>query len=76
MFYLCHTISNSYAPNYEEKLTLRQGILSIYALCYMFFWRTVKIMTEKIFILHRHNYWTEYFDFLIDDDEQFGIVAS
>jgi hypothetical protein len=30
----------------------------------------------KIFLLHLHQYWTEYLDFLLDDEENFGIVRS
>jgi len=33
-------------------------------------------MMNKIFLLHRHGYWTEYFDFLLEDQAAFGIVAS
>jgi hypothetical protein len=30
----------------------------------------------KIFLLYRHRYWTEYVDFLLDDQENFAIVRS
>jgi len=30
----------------------------------------------KIYLVHRHHYWTEYLDFLLDDDDRFELVAS
>lgn len=29
-----------------------------------------------IYLIHRHRYWTEYLDFLLEDSERFSIVAS
>lgn len=30
----------------------------------------------KIYLLHRHRYWSEYLDFLLDDGERFAMVRS
>lgn len=30
----------------------------------------------KIYILHRHRYWTEYLDFLLEDSETFSLISS